>query len=83
MPQVTIRNVKEDWIEEVKKIALEKNMSMNSVFLEMIDVAVGSSSKSGETNGMEKFSGDSADLIGDEFDQAVDIFSKIDKELWK
>jgi len=89
MPQVTIRNLEEDWIEGAKKIALDEGKSMNTVFKEIISVALGKPPENEakpKTNGLERFAGTwvSTPEEDAEWEKFLnEDLMQIDEDLWK
>jgi len=56
MTQVTVRQIDEEWVEEAKRLAKERGVSMNAVLRDAIMTGLGFGEKP-KTNGLEKFAG--------------------------
>jgi len=82
MSQVTIRRVEEAWVAKAKAEAAERGVSMNQVLVDALQRGLGVNGHA-KTNGLEKFSGDSAHLFDEAFDAAMEDCSRIDWEEWK
>jgi hypothetical protein len=55
---------------------------MNTVLVEAIGKGLGTEPKR-DTNGSEKFAGDSPDQFGAEWEENMKVFDQIDPEMWK
>jgi len=82
MTQVTVRQIDEEWVEEAKRLAKERGVSMNAVLRDAIMTGLGFGEKP-KTNGLEKFAGSVPEGFGPEFDAAMEDCSKVDPEDWK
>lgn len=82
MTQVTIRRVDEIWVARAKAVAAEKGVSMNAVLVEALVKGLGVDG-SLRNNGLEKYAGDSPGDFGSEWEESMEVFNKIDVELWK
>lgn len=82
MAQVTIRQVEEEWVATAKAKAAERGVSMNTVLREAIRTGLGVG-ETKRTNGLEKFSGDSADLFDEGFDEAMKECSEVNPLDWE
>jgi len=82
MTQVTIRRVEESWVVKAKADAAERGVSMNQVLVDALQRGLGVGGEL-KTNGLEKFSGDSKDLLGPEWDTYLEELKVVNPEDWK
>jgi hypothetical protein len=83
MSQITLRDVPEDVKNEIKKIARERNTSMNRVINRLLRESLGMSSSGVKKRDLSEFSAEWSPEEADEFDKAVEVFERIDDEMWK
>ncbi len=81
MTQVTVRKVDETWIAKAKAEAKSRKVSMNTVLVEALKTGLGI--KHPNTNGLGKFSGSRPDEFAGDWQARMEVFEKIDAELWK
>lgn len=82
MTQVTVRKVDEKWVAKAKSVAAEKGLSMNTVLVEALAKGLGVDDAP-RKNGLEKYAADSPDDFGADWEESMEVFNKIDPELWK
>lgn len=82
MTQVTVRRVDEKWVAKAKAVAAKRGVSMNTVLVEALGKGLGVDG-SLRNNGLEKYAGDSPNDFGGEWEESMEVFNKIDAELWK
>jgi hypothetical protein len=82
MTQVTIRRVEESWVAKAKADAAERGVSMNQVLVDALQRGLGVGGEL-KTNGLEKFSGDSKDSLGPEWDTYLEELKVVNPEDWK
>lgn len=83
MTQVTVRRVDEEWIAKAKAVAAEKGVSMNSVLVEALGRGLGVAGEPVRKDNLDRFAADSPDAFGPGWDKAMEVFEKVDPELWK
>jgi hypothetical protein len=81
MTQVTVRKVEETWIAKAKAEAKTRQVSMNTVLVEALRTGLGITHQ--KTNGLGKFSGSCPDDFAADWQARMDVFEKIDDDLWK
>ena len=87
MHQLTIRGFDEDLERRIRRLASQEGISLNRAVLRLLRRGAGL----GERSDKPETVGDSLDhLIGtwsaeqaDEFDRALEDFSRIDEEMWR
>lgn len=82
MTQVTVRRVDEKWVAKAKAVAADKGVSMNTVLVEALARGLGVDDIP-RRNGLEKYAADSPDDFGADWEETMEVFNKIDPELWK
>lgn len=82
MTEVTVRDVPEQLVAKAKAIAVEKGVSMNIVLVDALAKGLGVDG-SPRRNGLEKFAADSPNDFGRDWEESMEVFNKIDLELWK
>lgn len=82
MTQVTVRRVDEKWVLKAKAVAAEKGVSMNTVLVEALARGLGVDDIP-HKNGLEKYAADSPDDFGADWEESMEVFNKVDPELWK
>jgi len=83
MNQLTLRNIPEDLEKEIRRIAKEREMSINKTVRELLYKALGIDMSSKKKRDLSDFAGFWDEEEAKEFEEATKLFEEIDAELWK
>jgi hypothetical protein len=83
MTQVTVRRIDESWVAKAKAEAVAKGVSMNQILVDALGKGLGVSDEPVRKNNLDRFSGDSPEEFGEEWEESMKVFNQIDPELWK
>lgn len=83
MRQFTLRGIPVELEREIRKFAEERSTSINKAVLELLYKALGIDPKSNKRRDLSHFSGIWNEKEAADFDQAVEIFEKVDEEIWE
>jgi hypothetical protein len=80
MKQITVRRVRETCLEEARRLSRQRGVAMNTVLVEVLEQGLGTG-KAQQTNGLERFSGDSN--FGPGWDRYLEELRQVNPADWK
>lgn len=83
MRQITVRLSDPELEERIRRMAKETGKSLNRVVLDLLNGETGKERKKLAGESLAKLAGGWSDQDAREFEEAVEIFERIDEKIWK
>jgi hypothetical protein len=83
MRQITVRLSDPELEERIRRMAKESGKSLNKVVLDLLNGETGKERKKQAGESLARLAGGWSDQDAREFEEAVEIFERIDEEIWK
>lgn len=83
MRQLTLREIHPELEREIRRIAAERGTSINKTVKALLAEALGVQHSSHKRRDLSEFSGSWSEQEAAAFDSAMQVFERIDDEVWK